>query len=277
MTMWQASIWLELIPVEARTVLGRCCHHGPLRVQRVFHPEPVSTGTAPCHVYIVHPPGGVVGGDTLDTTIRVHAGGHALVTTPAATKFYRSAMRWATQRMQCQVDAGAVLELLPLETIFFENCWSRRETRVELEDGAGFVGWDIACLGRPAAGEGFLRGAVLQHLSLYRGGKLLWMDRSRFEGGSERLHAPWGLAGFPAWGTLVCVPPNPIDPTLVTALRAQLDDRPWSGITALPDVLLYWILGENAESIRSALVELWSRLRPRVFGRQACNPRIWAT
>src|SRR5689334_8281039 len=73
-------------PRAGRTVVASRRHEGPLLVQRAFHPE--ADGT--CHLYLIHPPGGVVGGDELEVSLEVAPGAAALVSTPAATKLYRS-------------------------------------------------------------------------------------------------------------------------------------------------------------------------------------------
>ena len=83
---WRARLDLELSKSNNRTILSHQKHHGPLQVQKPFYPE--RSGT--CHVYILHPPGGVVGGDHLNIYVDVNSNAHALITTPAAGKFYRS-------------------------------------------------------------------------------------------------------------------------------------------------------------------------------------------
>jgi len=85
-TGWQAHLSLGFSRRGNQTVLAERRQYGPLTVQRPFYPEGM-----PCHLYLLHPPGGVVGGDELDVQIKVEPEAHALLTTPGATKFYRSA------------------------------------------------------------------------------------------------------------------------------------------------------------------------------------------
>ena len=106
---WHASLELDYTLSAARTVAHHR-HKGPLRILQSLYPE----GDAVCHNVLVHPPGGLVGGDTLDIQTTVATGAHALVTTPGATRFYRSLGELALQRAHVTLAAGARLEWLPL-------------------------------------------------------------------------------------------------------------------------------------------------------------------
>ena len=176
---WQARLQLRFEADAGRTRLAYRRHHGPLLVQRVFYPEPAGTSAVPsvtpaaqpAHAYLLHPPGGVVSGDQLQLEVEVCRDAHALLTTPAAGKYYRR----ATLDARCQVDAhgavdagaaraarvarltqtlcvnGGVLEWLPQENIFYPDSAVQLSTRVRLDDGARFIGWEIGCLGLPAS------------------------------------------------------------------------------------------------------------------------------
>jgi len=78
---WHAALELGFAAASGATRLARRKHRGPLVVQRPFLPE----GPGVAHVYVLHPPGGLVGGDELTLDVEVDAGAHALVTTPAAS------------------------------------------------------------------------------------------------------------------------------------------------------------------------------------------------
>ena len=160
---WPASLHLRFSGDAAATRLAFCQHHGPLRVQRAFYPE----GPSVPHVYMLHPPGGLAGGDELSIAIDVEPGAHALVTTPAAGKCYRSDGRAARQVQRLRAAAGSTLEWLPQENIVFDGAHVRLETHVELDPQARFIGWDILCLGRPANQERFTRGFCRQKLELF--------------------------------------------------------------------------------------------------------------
>ena len=93
-----------------RPVMRR--HLGPLRVQKHLYAE----GPEVCQHIIVHPPGGIAGGDRLDISAHVGAGAWAQLTSPGAAKWYRASGP-AYQTLDLTVEAGATLEWLPQETI----------------------------------------------------------------------------------------------------------------------------------------------------------------
>jgi urease accessory protein len=163
---WRAQLDLEFSKSNNRTILRHRKHFGPLQVQKPFYPE--INGT--CHVYILHPPGGVVGGDRLNISIDVDSNAHALITTPAAGKFYRSAGPIAVQKQIIKVASKAILEWFPSENILFSGSKAQIQTKVELAHDSHFVGWEILCLGRPASEEIFSQGELDQRFEVKRRG-----------------------------------------------------------------------------------------------------------
>ena len=92
---WQATLRLRFADDHGVTRLVERTHSGPLRVQKPLYPE----GDRICHAIVVHPPGGVVGGDTLQIDVEAGAGAHALLTTPGAGKWYRANGKVSRQRV----------------------------------------------------------------------------------------------------------------------------------------------------------------------------------
>jgi len=266
---WQARLTLEFAPVGARTALVRRRHTGPLLVQRPFHPE-----GAPCHVYLVHPPGGIVGGDDLALELTCLAGSHAVLTTPAATRFYRAGPHPEARLRQILHVHDAALEWLPQETILFDGARARTATEVRLDAGARFLGWELTCLGRPSNRESIHEGVLAADFRLYRDGRPVLFDRLRLRGASPALHAHWGLAGQQALGTLVATPAADVDLAPLRAIRMP-DVR--FALTRVEDVLVCRALSLQAEPLRALFTRLWLALRPALFQREAVPPRIWAT
>jgi urease accessory protein len=184
---WQAELRLRFArgpePDSTATRLVERRHVGPLVVQRPFHPEGRESDN-PCHVYLVHPPGGVVGGDDLRIHVQVDRHAHALITTPAATKYYRCEERASSQAVEL-LAGGATFEWLPQENIFYRGADTRTVTRVQVDEDSRFVGWEINCLGLPARGEAFDAGTLRLDLELWRREVPLFIDRLRLEGGSD--------------------------------------------------------------------------------------------
>ena len=114
-TGWHADLRLDYQLKGEKTCLVKKSQKGPLTVQRPFYPE----GDI-CHSYILHPPGGVVGGDILDIEINADTSAHCLITTPGATKFYRSKNDLESiQTLHISIKKNAIVEWLPQQNIFF--------------------------------------------------------------------------------------------------------------------------------------------------------------
>jgi urease accessory protein len=250
-------------------------------VQRPFFPE----GPAVCHVYVLHPPGGVVGGDRLEVDVQVGTGAHGLLTTPAATKAYRTATSGAAASVEnrLRVAPGGTVEWLPQETILYDGSDVALKTRVDVAAGAAFVGLDVVCFGLPARGETFARGRCSQAFEVWRDGAPLALERGRFDGDVAVPAAAWGLGGAPVMGTLLAVPAAPVDlaPT-VASLRAAAEALPpgdAGAVTTLAagGVLVCRYVGPSAERAGRFLREAWAQARGALLGLPASPPRIWAT
>ena len=253
-------------------MLARREHTGPLTVQRPFYPE---GPTGACHVYLLHPPGGVVGGDVLD--VAIHAGPHsrALITTPAANRLYRSAGPRAQLTQTLRVDTGAQLEWLPQPTIAFAGVNARVLTRVDLAPGSSFIGWEILCLGRPDSGERYA-GTLGMALELWQDGAPLWLERARYDG-TALLDAAFGLRGHCVSGTLLATPVAAAD--TLDAVRAAVarHGTVLAGASTVDGVLALRVLGLQTETVQRALADAWAVLRPLLMDRPASAPRVWAT
>lgn len=266
---WYARLHLGFRKNPRRTVLAERRRQGPLAVQRSFYPE----GDL-CHVYLLHPPGGVAGGDRLDISVHVAERASALVTTPGATKFYRSIGPLAHQQQQLRVEGGC-LEWLPQENIIFPGARAALSTRVDLHGDARFIGWEIHCLGRPVVEERFTQGSALFGFSLFRDGLPLLHERQLVDS-KQALSAAAGLRDQPVLATLYATLE---DETLLERLRDALPahHRPCLGITLVDGLLIARYLGDSTEAARRLFVEIWKILRPAVVERPPSEPRVWNT
>ena len=273
---WHAELHLGFVRQGERTVLRENRHRGPLRVQKALYPE----GAALCQAILLHPPSGIAGGDHLTISAEIGAGAHAQLTTPGAGKWYRSGGAEATQCIAFTVAEGATLEWLPQESIVFDGARARMETRVSLATDSRYIGWDILCLGRAAAGERFENGRFDLFFRVDRGNAPIWIERGGFDGNDTMLSSPAGWAGATVCGTLLCTFPELPQQaaTLLEACRKIIPtDGANHGLSALPGMLVARYLGDNSEAARLWFAALWAIIRPVCCGRPAISPRIWNT
>jgi urease accessory protein len=274
---WHAQLELDYTHTSSRTV-ARHRHSGPLRILQSLYPE----GDAICHNVLVHPPGGIVGGDTLELSINAAAGSHGLVTTPGATRFYRSQGELAQQRTRIRVATGARLEWLPQEAICYDGCQAENRLELALAPGAELIGWDVTAFGLPAAGLPFVHGRLLQHIELAGA----WLERGRIDAGDTRLQqGPLGLDGNDCMATVFfCsgdgLPRQRVE-QLLDGARAVVDKhalRGQAGATCPNDhVVLLRVLAPLVEPAMDLLRQVRAAWRSQAWQLSARPPRIWST
>lgn len=266
---WQASLSLGFEKRLHRTVLVSRHRHGPLAVQRALYPE-----DNVCHVYLLHPPGGVVGGDALSVTVDLKAGAHALLTTPGAAKFYRSAGQTALLHQVLNLEDAAMLEWLPQENIYFPGARVKAGLRINLQGNARIAAWDIQCLGRPVINEQFTEGSVDNHWQLFRDGEPLLLERLRVDARRRQLLPV--LNHQAVNGSFIV---SGVDASLYRQLQSMgfAQAEASLGLTLVEDLLVVRYLGGSTEQARHLFLQIWQNIRQAVFGREAMVPRIWNT
>lgn len=264
---WEAELSLGFANRGDKTALVKRAHRGPLTVQRPFYPE----GEV-CHVYLLHPPGGVVAGDRLIINACVESGAQALITTPAAGKFYRSGGGEARQRVNLSVADGASLEWLPQETIVYEGAQLNSTMNIELAEQAGFIGWEITVLGRPAANEGFEVGEATLNWQINRAGKPFYLERLQLD--AKGFQARWGLHGHSSCGTVFACPTTPQH---LAAVQELIGDEQNRGVTQIENLLICRALDIRADRLKQFFEQVWGVLRKDIIGKTPSAPRIWAT
>ncbi len=268
---WHGNLKLVFANRQDKTQLIHNQAKAPLKVQRPFYPE----GAAVCHSVVLHTAGGVVGGDSLSLNFHLEPNAHALITTAAASKIYRSNGMAARQTIQMQVAAGACLEWLPQETIVFNGAIYRQELRVELAPGASWLGWEITRFGRSARGEKFLQGEWRQQIEIWQQGCPLWIERLWLPAGVEILNSPHGLAGQPVVGSLAWVG-QAVSAEIVEKARLLWQGQDAHvGVTRLTAGLLCRYRGASTTEVRNWFTSVWHLLRLTYLGRPSCPPRVW--
>lgn len=272
---WHASLSLDYT-LESERSVARYQHKGPLRILQSLYPE----GDAVCHNVLVHPPSGLVGGDTLDVTVTVGSGAHGLVTTPGATRFYRSDAGLATQKVQARVAADARLEWLPLETIAYKGCDGLNRAVFELAPGAEMMSWDITALGLPAADLPFAQGSFRQHMEIPG----VWLERGTINATDTRLmNSPLGLAGQRCMATLLFAAGSAIaserSERALACARELLEAselRLTAGATSPhKQVIVLRVLSPVTEPAMQLLRQVWAAWRHEMWGMSGTVPRLW--
>ena len=273
---WHASLQLDYTLEGTRTV-ARHAHNGPLRILQSLYPE----GDAVCHNVLAHPPGGLVGGDTLDISATVGPGAHGLVTTPGATRFYRSTGERALQRTHLTLAEGARLEWLPLEALCYNACNAENHLTLNLAPGAECMGWDVTALGLPHAGQPFETGRFVQHIDVPG----VWLERGVIDAADHRLlESPLGLAGHRCMASLFFVTGRPLDrarrDTALDAARAVMDAhalKATAGATS-PNgqVVVVRALAPQVEPAMQLLRQVRAAWRAALWQLCAEPPRIWS-
>lgn len=263
---------------DGERTLAHDRHAGPLRVLQSLYPE----GSGICHHVLVHPPGGIVGGDILHVEANLSAGSHALITTPGATRFYRSAGEPARQSVTARIDDGARLEWLPLETICHSAALAENSMRFDMAPGGEMMGWDLVALGLPASHEGFDSGHYAQRIELPG----VWLERGTIRGDDKRLlDSPLGLAGHRVLAMLWFAAGSPMRSdrrdALLDAAREQTSGHALArtaGCTSPhAEVVVLRALAPRVEPAMQLLSGVWARWREVGWGLKPCAPRVWRT
>ena len=266
---WYANLSLGFQRIAGKTVLAHRQRKGPLAVQRPFYPEGPR-----CHLYVLHPPGGVVGGDRLAIDLDLAPEAEALITTPGATKFYRSAGATAVQTQHIKLANNASLEWFPQENIFFPGANVQLKTQVDIETSARIAIWEIHCFGRPTIEEAFDTGYVDSSLQIIKSQRPVLFERLRLNADSR--HRLSLMAGHPVVATLFI---SSVDETSVNRVRDLLPSMAHQHFSAtlIEDMIVVRYLGDATDLAKQVFVTIWSALRLSVFGQAPITPRIWNT
>lgn len=274
---WNATLALDYTHQAGKT-LAHFRHSGPLRILQSLYPE----GDAICHNVIVHPPGGLVGGDTLELAFSAATGSHGLITTPGATRFYRSTGEPALQNTRLTLEAGSRMEWLPLEAICYSGCLAENRLTMTLAPGAELIGWDITALGLPAAGQPFESGSFRQHIEMPG----VWLERAQLAASDTLLmNSPLGMAGHRCIASLFFVTGSKLERNrrqlALDCAREVMGAHalsPTAGATS-PDaqVVVVRVLSPVVEPAMALLRQVWQAWRKALWQLEPSTPRLWST
>lgn len=272
----QARLSMRFGHFDGVTRLVEREHYGPLLIQKPLYPE----GRGICHAVIIHPPGGVVGGDDLEISAQVDSLARAQITTPGAAKWYKANGHISHQRIRISVAEGAAIEWVPQETIFYNHTNVNIDHQVTLKDDAIYVGCEILCFGRAAYGETFDEGQIKQRTSISRNGKMIWLEQICLQGEHAAMKGSLALSGYTVCATLL-VTGKTITQPLIDLARLEAENLTNKigqvGISQLKSMIVVRYLGNSSEVARQVMLKVWGLFRPEILGYPAIVPRMWAT
>jgi len=267
---WVAKLAINYSKIHGRSYIRKISHEGPLLVQRSFYPS----GPEMAYNYILHPPGGMVGGDRLQIQLHLENDAAAFLTTPSAGKIYRCLSQASRLHIDIVAEENACLYFLPLETIVFDKSYHESSIRLSLASSSQSAFWEIVCLGRTGCDEYFTSGSLTSSCEILLDDSLFYRERTVYLGGDNSLDAPWGLGGFPAYGTLYCYRKNArrdIEDILVEEISADMQ----SAMTMLDDLIIIRARACSGEKIRNLFTRLIEEIDLRMNGEKTILPRIW--
>lgn len=293
---WLASLALEFSHNEYGTRLTRTKRNGPLSVQKAFYPE----GKNCAHIYLLHPPAGIVSGDELHVTINVNENAHSLVTTPGANRFYRARedrnIGDSKQVQHCVITLknNATCENFPQETIVYEGADGFNTVDVHLQSTSCYLGWDITSLGLPSSNQPFNKGSYRQLNRVYCDNTLIYHDRIAIEPNNNIQAHQAGLNQCNVFATFLAYAPKHMatveeQKAFIETLRSLIDNPITTkqsmckdankkiSITQIRELLVIRYLGEQAEECKILFTLLWQKMRPYYLNKDGVSPRIWHT
>lgn len=284
---WLAKLALTFSHNAYGTQLKKTTREGPLSVQKAFYPE----GQECAHIYLLHPPAGIVSGDQLNVEITIEEHGHVLVTTPGANRFYRAREDLSigetkqTQITSLYIRDDAIAENFPQETIVYEGADGFNTVDVHMSENSVYLGWDITCLGLPSSDQYFDKGQYTQLNRLYCGSTLIYHDRIEISPTNQLLHHMAGLASKPVFGTFLVYAPMQLNELkqrkqIIETLRDIIDVENAQTLISITDIRGLFViryLGEQAHECKNLFIKLWQHLRPLIIESSGVEPRIWHT
>ncbi|MCU4676940.1 urease accessory protein UreD [Catenovulum sp. 2E275] len=287
---WIANLNLNFSRTQTGSRLSSVERNGPLSVQKAFYPE----GPDCAHVYLLHPPAGIVSGDELHLSATLEANSHALLTTPGANRFYRArddknlGTTLQLQQTHYQIADHATLEHLPQETLIFQGADAVNKIKIELTPSSVYLGWDVICLGLPVMNQAFDKGQFEQLSEVKVGNKLVFHDRLKVNQDNQLLNKAAGLGGHHVVGTFIAAAPVQLSgeqnrhkcEALTEQLRAKITELNASdkvSISQLDMLFVIRYLGDKSEECKKYFAALWQILRQALCQREANIPRIWLT
>jgi urease accessory protein len=246
------------------TVLDTLHQAGCLKVR---FPRPAAREWA--EVITVNSSGGIAAGDRLSSLFRAGCGARVTIAAQAAERFYhaRSGERSAEVENRIEIEAGAIVEWLPQETILFDGAAVSRRLDVQIVAGGEFLSVEMLVFGRALMGESVRRLRLRDHVRITRDRRPLLWDAIRIEGDAAALLSGRAVAGeMRSVATVVYVAADAA--ARLCLLRDALQHAE-AGASAEDGLLVARILAPSGAALRPLVEHALFALRGRPL------PRVW--
>ncbi len=231
-----------------------------------------TTYDASCEAVLINTGGGMAGGDTMRVEAVLDEGAHAIITSQAAEKIYRSQGPDTEVDTTLTVADGARLAWLPQETILFSGARLKRSLTIDLGSRAELIACESLFFGRSAMGETVERGALRDRWRLRRDGRLVFADDLRIEGAiAEQLSRAAIGASACACATMVATRGQCDLDAIRTLLLESGGETVESGAGIVANLLVVRLLSRDAQALRRVLVTLLRQVSGSAL------PRTWST
>ncbi|WP_159715168.1 urease accessory protein UreD [Blochmannia endosymbiont of Camponotus nipponensis] len=266
---WLGELELNFAVRKGRSVLTKCKHVGPFYVKKSFYSDNDNTP----HVYLLHPPGGLVGGDKLMLDVQLESGSRALLTTPGAAKFYSSNGMCAVQKNTFKLEGNTAFEWVPQSSIFFPKTKAKVDTTFIIEQGSKVISFEMLHFGNVSLGADVYPEEVDICLNVFLYNSVGLQERLRI----NKLNCVIKLGGFQISALLFAIPSDEEILNKVRKLITSVKHFQIGGATLLDEILVVRLLGNDNQYLKSLLHCIWYTIRPVIIGREVTVPRIWST
>lgn len=270
---WLGELELKFSLRKEKSVLTKCRHSGPFVVQRIFYSE--KDKITP-HVYLLHPSGGLVGGDKLILDVQLESNSQALLTNSSASNFYRTNGLCAIQKNIFNLDNNAVLEWVPQSSIFFPKSKAIIDTTFNLKRGARIIAFEMFCFSNVSINYDIAPEEINIFLNINLSDSIGLKDRLKI----NSLDYITKLGGFKISAIFFAAPLNK---KMLCQVRELIEKElinncsQIGGVTLLDELLIVRLLGNDNQSLKELLFLIWSVVRPVITGKSFFMPRVWCT
>ena len=239
-------------------------------------PMELDGGGALC-VMLLNPTGGLLGGDRLTTNVDLAKGAHAVLTTPSATKVYRTNSGPASHRTTVHLAEDAVLEYVPDHLIPHPGSSLDQSLSVNMGPGSRAIIIDGFSAGRVARKERWLFKELTTELMVSSSGQPICRDRIRIQPESWTPSGLGGMEGASYAATMFLYADNGLDwhRTANTFTSWLLEDRNSVGAaSALANggcLLRYYT--HSAHCLNQVTRTLWAMARRTLLGQPPLDLR----